>query len=223
MDARGRGPPREPGQVLNVAKFLSPFFLTCMVYFLLWIPEDPPSPLGALVKCLPVLSLAAGLWARAPSGCYTTLLQGGLLCSAVGDVCLIWPEAFLHGMAAFAVAHLLYLAAFGFSPLRLATLLPITLVSSLYFSLLLPHLPADMTLPVAVYAFLLAAVLWRGLARGGSARLGGLLFIISDAVLAWDTFAQPLPHSRLVVMTTYYAAQVCFAVSAICSPRHKTS
>ncbi|XP_004381956.2 receptor-type tyrosine-protein phosphatase H [Trichechus manatus latirostris] len=40
---------------LHISKWLKPFFLTCTVYFLLWIPEGLPSWLSALVKCLPVL------------------------------------------------------------------------------------------------------------------------------------------------------------------------
>ncbi|KAM9632993.1 lysoplasmalogenase TMEM86B [Trichechus inunguis] len=226
MDTRGRGTPQEPGlaaHTTHIARWLSPFFLTCTVYFLLWIPKDPPSPLGALVKCLPVLSLAVSLWAVSPSRGYTALLQGALLCSAVGDICLIWPDAFLYGMAAFATAHLLYLAAFSFSPLQPATLLPVALACGPYYGLLLPRLPPDMALPLVAYALLLATVLWRGLVRGGSAGLGALLFTISDSVLAWDAFAQPLPHARLVVMTTYYAAQALIALSAVSGLRHKTN
>lgn len=75
---------------------LTPFFLTCAVYFLLWVPEDPPSWGGALVKCLPVLSLA-GFLRTSPGGDHSTLLQAALLFSALGDICLVWPQAFLHG------------------------------------------------------------------------------------------------------------------------------
>ncbi|KAM6223555.1 lysoplasmalogenase TMEM86B [Rhynchocyon petersi] len=208
-------------QILQVARWLSPFFLTCTGYFLLWIPEDPPSLLGALVKCLPVLSLAAFLWGCGPRGRYTTLYQGALLCSAVGDACLIWPDAFLWGMIAFAAAHVLYLAALGFHPLRLAVLLPILLFSGLHYSVLLPSLPSDMTVPLAIYSLLLASMLWRGLVQGGSAGLGALLFTISDIMVAWDTFSQPLPHARLMIMTTYYAAQALISLSAISCPRFK--
>ncbi|XP_075393933.1 lysoplasmalogenase TMEM86B [Tenrec ecaudatus] len=212
-----------PLKTASLVKCLTPFFLTCPAYFLFWIPEDPPSLLGAVVKCLPVLSLAAGLQALAPSGSTATLLKWGLLCSAVGDACLIWPDAFLHGMVAFAAAHLFYLVAFGFSPLRPTLLLPIALVSGLYLCFLLLHLPPDMTFPVAAYSLMLAAVLWRGLARGGSAGPGALLFTFSDSVLAWGTFVWPLPHARLVVMTTYYAAQILISLSVRDGPKHKAS
>lgn len=67
------------------------------MYFCLWIPEDQPSWVAALVKCLPILGLAGFLWVVCPGGGYSRLLQGALLCSAVGDACLIWPGAFLPG------------------------------------------------------------------------------------------------------------------------------
>ncbi|XP_006901944.1 PREDICTED: lysoplasmalogenase [Elephantulus edwardii] len=226
MDTRARDLPREPGliaHILRVAWSLSPFLLTCAAYFWFWIPEAPPSLTGALVKCLPVLSLVLFLRVQAPRGRYTTLLQAALLCSAGGDACLIWPDGFLYGMAAFAGAHLLYVTAFGWRPPRLATLLPVGLACSLQYGLLLPHLPSDLALPVAAYGLVLATMLWRGLARGGSAGPGGLLFTLSDAVLAWDAFAWPLPHARLLVMSTYYAAQALIALSAVGGPRPKAS
>lgn len=80
---------------------LSPFLLTCTAYFLLWIPEDPPSWVGALVKCLPVLSLVGLLRANPGPGpgsrSYSLRLQAALLFSALGDAFLIWPDLFLHG------------------------------------------------------------------------------------------------------------------------------
>ncbi|XP_054395048.1 lysoplasmalogenase TMEM86B isoform X2 [Pongo abelii] len=83
----------------DVCRWLSPFILSCCVYFCLWIPEDQLSWFAALIKCLPVLCLAGFLWIMSPSGGYTRLLQGALVCSAVGDACLIWPEAFLPDSA----------------------------------------------------------------------------------------------------------------------------
>uniref|UniRef100_A0A8C3YRH9 Lysoplasmalogenase TMEM86B n=1 Tax=Catagonus wagneri TaxID=51154 RepID=A0A8C3YRH9_9CETA len=217
MDSRKEGLPRKScfsAQQLHVAKWLSPFFFTCAIYFLLWIPDNQPSWVGALVKCLPVLSLVVFLRAVDSGGGYSLLLQGALLCSAVGDACLIWPEAFLCGVAAFAAAHLLYLRAFSLTPLRPDLLLSVILASLLYYGLLLWHLPPTMVLPLTAYSLVLATVLWRGLARGGSASWGVLLFTLSDAMLAWNAFAQPLPHARLVVMTTYYSAQILISLSA---------
>ncbi|KFO36490.1 Lysoplasmalogenase, partial [Fukomys damarensis] len=201
----------------RAGRWLSPFLLTCSVS-LLWTPELQPSWPAALLKCLPVVCLVLFLGAVPTTWVHTSLLQGALLCSVVGDACLVWPETFLHGMAAFAAAHLFYLRAFGLFPLRPSLLLLALLAAATYLSLLLPHLEPAMAGPVAAYAPLLAAVLWRGLARGGSTSHGVLLFAVSDAVLAWDAFVWPLPHGRLVTMTTYYAAQALIALSVLRSP-----
>ncbi|KAM5297217.1 lysoplasmalogenase TMEM86B isoform 3-T3 [Glossophaga mutica] len=98
MDTRKEGLPRNArfsAQQPCLAS-LTPFFLACAAYFLLWVPGDPPSWVGALVKCLPVLSLAGFL--RTSSGrARSAALQVALLFSALGDICLIWPQAFLYG------------------------------------------------------------------------------------------------------------------------------
>lgn len=78
-------------------RWLSPFIVTCSIYFLLWIPESQSTCVSALVKSLPVLSLVVYLWAVSSGGSYTWLLQAALVCSAVGDACLVWPETYLHG------------------------------------------------------------------------------------------------------------------------------
>lgn len=105
-----------PPKQLHVGRWLSPFFLSCAVYFLLWSPENQPSWVGALIKCLPILYLVVFLWTVYPSGSYSLLLQGALLCSAVGDSCLIWPEAFLHGERDCVVLFLLDLGGGGRGP-----------------------------------------------------------------------------------------------------------
>uniref|UniRef100_A0A8D2DUP7 Lysoplasmalogenase TMEM86B n=1 Tax=Sciurus vulgaris TaxID=55149 RepID=A0A8D2DUP7_SCIVU len=196
-------------------RWLSPFIVTCSIYFLLWIPESQSTCVSALVKSLPVLSLVVYLWAVSSGGSYTWLLQAALVCSAVGDACLVWPETYLHGMTAFAAAHFLYLCAFGLSPLQPALLTLAILASVVYYSLLLLHLEPDMFLPVAFYMLVLTTMLWRGLARGGSAGWGALLFAISDGILAWDIFVQPLPCARLVTMSTYYLGQLLITLSVL--------
>lgn len=61
------------------------------------MPDPQPSWPEALLKCLPVLCLVLFLGTVPSSGVCTQLLQGALLCSAMGDACLVWPETFLHG------------------------------------------------------------------------------------------------------------------------------
>jgi uncharacterized membrane protein YhhN len=53
---------------------------------------------------------------------------------------------------------------------------------------------------------------------------GAVLFVLSDAALAWDVFLSgpralgPLPHAKAVVMVLYYSAQLLIAESAAPPP-----
>lgn len=79
---------------------LSPFFLATALFFYLWTPEIPASITLAGVKAAPVLLLAVIVLSW--SGGQSVLgVAGGLVFSAVGDCCLVWPEYFLHGMCLF--------------------------------------------------------------------------------------------------------------------------
>lgn len=76
--------------------FLFPFFLSAALYFYLWTPDSPPSIISAGVKSAPVLLLAVAVLSW--NGGQSVLgVVGGLVFSAVGDCCLVWPELFLHG------------------------------------------------------------------------------------------------------------------------------
>ncbi|XP_033622022.1 lysoplasmalogenase isoform X2 [Fukomys damarensis] len=98
MDGGEEGAPlkRLLSQHPRAGRWLSPFLLTCSVS-LLWTPELQPSWPAALLKCLPVVCLVLFLGAVPTTWVHTSLLQGALLCSVVGDACLVWPETFLHG------------------------------------------------------------------------------------------------------------------------------
>jgi uncharacterized membrane protein YhhN len=37
--------------------------------------------------------------------------------------------------------------------------------------------------------------------------LGAVLFVFSDFILAWNKFVDPIQHSGLLIMTTYYLGQ----------------
>lgn len=75
---------------------LLPFFFATAVYFYLWTPNSPASIMTAGVKATPILLLAAVVltW----NGSQSVLgVVGGLVFSAIGDICLVWPELFIHG------------------------------------------------------------------------------------------------------------------------------
>lgn len=93
-----------PYQCCTLLFSLLPFFFSTAVYFYLWTPDSPTSILSAGVKSAPVLLLAAVVLSW--NGVQSILgVMGGLLFSAVGDCCLIWPELFLHGKSLVWVKH----------------------------------------------------------------------------------------------------------------------
>jgi len=208
---------------------LLPFFLATAVYFYLWIP-DSPSIVLAGVKSAPILLLAVVVltW----NGGQSVLgVVGGLVFSAVGDICLVWPELFIHGMGAFAVAHLLYSVAFlsaryapnsSSSCIRLLYLILFMVGGGFYFYIFpfLKKAPdSDLLVPaVGVYAALITLMGTLAVrTRHPATVLGSLFFMVSDLSLALQVFkaTAPLQHGNSIVMVTYYLAQLLIAVGDV--------
>lgn len=182
--------------------------------------------LDALVfvfKPATTLLLIAWAW---PRGTDTPAMRRwilvGLVCSLAGDVFLMWPQGFLPGLVSFLLAHLAYIVAFTRGVRLAARPLPFVAyaaVAAAILSQLWPGVPEALRLPVLAYVACLAAmaaqagVLWlisRGGAREALARnaaLGGLLFMTSDALLAFNKFHAPVPLSALWILLTYWVAQ----------------
>ena len=146
----------------------------------------------------------------------------GLVCSLAGDVALMWPQqGFVPGLVSFLLAHLAYLVAFTRAQ-RLAArpgwFAAYAVLAALILWQLWPGVPGVLRLPVLAYVACLgamaaqAAVVWRGgSARGGLLAIGGALFMTSDALLATNKFAGPLPLASLWILASYWAAQWCIA------------
>jgi len=146
----------------------------------------------------------------------------GLVFSLAGDVALLWPkEGFLPGLVSFLLAHLAYLVAFT----RVQRLAAWPVAFAVYAGVagwilwrLWPGVPTALQAPVVAYVVCLAAmaaqaaVLWRrGVPRAAVLALGGALFMTSDALLATNKFAGPLPLASLWILGTYWSAQWCIA------------
>ncbi|MGW8552944.1 lysoplasmalogenase [Streptomyces tubercidicus] len=151
------------------------------------------------------------------------LLAGALLFGCGGDTFLqIGGDlAFLVGMGSFAAGHVCYLllfARYGTAPAggrrgriaaagaAYAVLLAGTVV------LLWPDLPAELRIPVAGYSLLLTAMAFGALRAGPWAAVGGLLFLLSDTLIASRIAHWPqLPVPQFWIMLTYVAAQWALA------------
>lgn len=188
--------------------------------------------LAFVFKPLTTLLIIAQAW---PRGRDTPRLRrwvlAGLLLSLAGDVALLWPRAgFLPGLVAFLLAHLAYLVAFTRVQRLAARVWPFMLyglVGALILAWLWPGVPAGLRAPVVLYLLALAcmaaqaAVLWRAAPAAAAARrlaVGGAFFVASDALLAINRFAGPLPLASLWVLAAYWIAQACIA-SWLAPPR----
>lgn len=83
------------------------------------------------------------------------------------------------------------------------------------FAAIVPEAPFTAErIGVAVYGLVIAAMLYSALQYDGACAAGfrcaALLFVFSDAVIAWNRFIGPVPARTWIVMTTYYLAQYLF-------------
>ena len=194
-------------------------------------------PLTTLLVIL-VCALSFTLPADRYDTLYSLLILLGLVFSLAGDVLLIppdQPKAFLGGLVAFLLAHLLYIAAFVHlqtSFLKSTSLageivaaLALVLLAAAVYSYLRPGL-GRMRLPVIAYMVVISVMVHRALAilwvhpgpmtQATLIAAGAILFYLSDAILAVNKFrfGGELRHYKLLNLSTYYAGQLLLALSA---------
>ena len=185
--------------------------------------------LAGVFKVTTTILIIAFAWRRSSDGFYARAILFGLVASLAGDAFLIAPWGFLPGLVSFLIAHLAYLYAFtgglrrGFS---VAPALGYTLFVAIALSFLWPGVPDALRVPVVVYIAALAtmaamaASLFLRTTGDGAARalarfaaIGGALFVASDATLAFNKFAGPVPLSALWILAAYWLAQWLIALS----------
>ena len=178
--------------------------------------------------CYPAAWLSVILFALRDKACVPVACA--LLFSAAGDAAGAAHD-FLLQMFFFALAHIAYICYFlrsaRFSPRRSATAAVVGTGALLFlFLYIVPHVaqPAERTGVVLYAATLIAMLVSVLLYRGGFKPVflsAALLFLYSDATIAWNKFVAPVPASVYRIMVTYYAAQYLFALSAVLRCRRK--
>lgn len=172
-----------------------------------------------------VLILGVALAVPTPvSERYRWLVVVGILFSLAGDIFLMLPQdRFIFGLASFLLAHLFYIAAYGSRTGFHLTwwLLAIYLAYvALLLGLLWPYVGA-VRIPVLVYGLVLGVMGWQAAEQWWRLRdlsallamLGAMLFMLSDSTLALNKFRMAVPNASLIIMSTYYGAQLLIAWS----------
>nr|XP_036674154.1 lysoplasmalogenase-like protein TMEM86A [Drosophila suzukii] len=204
---------------------LLPFLATLVLYFSL-VRKDPRGELWTTVlKCLPIVALmfyvvAKGISLKKEYRRSLWILLG-LVFSCGGDA-LLNINLFPFGMISFGVAHVFYISAFGWKPVKWLIGSVLFVAVSLFVYFVHKNLDEILIIGVPIYCYLITTMLWRSLARAVDSRnfltvfcaIGAILFVISDALIAVTMFVGvPLPFARLQIMITYYAAQFAIALS----------
>lgn len=200
--------------------------LVAAVLYGLWLTHQPPSWFRTLVKTAAVACLAGGcFFAGAP-----LLLVLALAFSALGDAFLAGdPKKWLQpGMAAFFIAHVLYvplflgvgagLAEFSYIGWRLGAALAVAVVAGLLLRWLWASLGA-MRYPVAAYVLVIVAMVASSFTLPLSyhvSMIGALAFMASDTILSIQLFKDDTVFGRprlagLLIWFLYWGGQTAIA------------
>jgi uncharacterized membrane protein YhhN len=143
----------------------------------------------------------------------------------LGDIALIWESAFLLGLGFFLIAHLLFIRAFRARFKMkfhwIASIIAATLaITTLYF--IWPKVSGILQIAILSYVLVIGIMsslsMSIALNRRSKIRLqlglGGLLFMISDALLGVNAFVNPIPFASILILTTYWGAITSLAIAA---------
>ena len=170
----------------------------------------------AKVAAMPLLAGFVAL-SRSPGG---GLVAAALVVQGAGD--LLLELAFLAGVAAFLLGHLLYLGAFwprrnaldeiaGGTKLAVGAL---ALLAAGFLAILAPRLRGAQAIAIPLYVAALAAMVaaawWVGRGRPW-VPIGASLFLLSDALLGLELFAGGAPGGRALIWPLYVGGQVAIA------------
>jgi len=158
------------------------------------------------------------------SSVYQYLIISGLAFALIGDILLMLPsDRFLYGLSCFLVTHIFYILAFisdSSFPINYLFLFPSLIIGIIILKLLLPH-TGTKTIPVIIYSIILLFLLWQAVGRIDEsfthssivAFVGTIFFIFSDVTLAFNRFVRNFAGSQLLILSTYYSAQLFIVYS----------
>eukprot|EP01128_Nolandella_sp_AFSM9_P007167 TRINITY_DN384_c0_g2_i1.p1 TRINITY_DN384_c0_g2~~TRINITY_DN384_c0_g2_i1.p1 ORF type:complete len:229 (+),score=60.80 TRINITY_DN384_c0_g2_i1:55-687(+) len=143
-----------------------------------------------------------------------------LLLSSVGDIALLLKDdvSFLVGLTAFLLAHLSYMYAFavGGAVIEPSLINFVFILSALNVTYFIRPKKLPVQMGVIVYSFVIhvMAMLAFDLAAKNpewyEVQIASVMFLFSDATLAWNRFNSKLPMADVLILGLYYGAQILF-------------
>ena len=158
-------------------------------------------------------------------------IVSALFFSWLGDVFLMIQggSGFIAGLSSFLLAHACYVVFFLLIQKQSGVprkwskyiLFAVAIYVAVFNYFLLPSLDFALKIPVLVYSIVIGIMFIavfhaspRGAPWHNITITGSLLFIISDSILAVDSFLRPFSMADLVIMFTYILAQAFIAYGA---------
>jgi uncharacterized membrane protein YhhN len=140
------------------------------------------------------------------------LLIAALCLGLLGDIYLMLPvDLFIPGLTAFLFGHFAYIADFeatiGWRLFWFVLLIAVTVpvARRIVGAVSDQGLRVAVVVYLGVITFMAASAFASGQLVGAA---GAALFVISDAVLAWNRFVQPFDWARIAVIVTYHLGQL---------------
>lgn len=159
----------------------------------------------------------------------------GIVLSLGGDIFLMLPgNFFIPGLISFLFAHVAYIIGLNldgwlFNWHSTVYFLGIAAISIWLYQRLRSGMAQKdqraLQLPVLFYVLVISVMVYSALMTGWRdswtgipavlVSIGGVLFLTSDGMLAWDMFVRPLSHAPLWVMVTYHLGQMGIILGAV--------
>jgi uncharacterized membrane protein YhhN len=191
-------------------------------------------PFSTLIKTLPVgLAIVFVLINNNESIFMYTVLGLALLFCMFGDIGM--EKGLIPGLPLFLVGQVFFIVAFlgqsltiGVNGESILITAIVTLVMIIYVLFILRYLESSekglgkFRIPVIIYCaflsgmFLSTILLWMNTSMTFAlVAIGGVLFVISDSIIAVREFHHPIKNSVLKIMSTYHAAIFLLSLSSL--------
>lgn len=186
--------------------------VTAAVFVLLGILSFAPVELPHKI-ILPVSLLACVCFAMR-----YRLAAAAFLLSAAGDF-MGSLHFFLPQLSFFALSHIMFVMCFvrmlrrpvcRSAAMKVGVILPAAILLAVAVVKIIAGIP-DISLKIAtlLYALIILTMfLCAVMTRRRTLATGAALFVLSDFVLAWNRFTSPIENAGMIIMVSYYSAQL---------------
>jgi uncharacterized membrane protein YhhN len=214
----------------NAFNWLSPFsrrilYLSIFLSLTFWIcTAFPPFSGRFILKATSILALALIVWKHRQSK-QLTLLFVALIFHSFGDGLLDIDRSglFLPALATFLIGHIFYILTFKpdvsfsrtLSNAKKFWIAAIILFAAGLGTILFPKLENHLVIPVFIYmAAIVTMTICTVLANYRTAwiSLGAMSYLLSDAMIAVNTFVQPFAASAFLIWPMYYLGQFLIVI-----------